>query len=210
MEQSSKGAAYTGIALDMARRIAQDEFQEGQKLSGRTALASEYAASPETIRKAMRLLQNMQVLQVKHGSGIYIRSKENAKEYLASQKNLHTLRELEDKLADLLTEKQAIDARILHYISEMSTQLNRMRNADPIRPFKVFIHDGCRIVGQTIAELSFWQQTGGTIIGVQHDQQEMLLSPGPDYVIRSQDTLVVVGDFDVIERTHRYLDISTK
>ena len=44
---------YMRIARSIAQRIADGELQEGEKLSGRSKLSSEYNVSPETIRKAV-------------------------------------------------------------------------------------------------------------------------------------------------------------
>ena len=73
---------YMRIAVSVAGRIAEGQFAEGEKLSGRSKLSSEYQVSPETIRKAVQLLRDMQVVSVKEQSGIYVRSAGNARRYL--------------------------------------------------------------------------------------------------------------------------------
>ena len=73
---------YMRIAVSVAVRIADGQLAEGEKLSGRSKLSSEYQVSPETIRKSVQLLRDMQVVTVKEQSGVYVRSAENAKRYL--------------------------------------------------------------------------------------------------------------------------------
>ena len=73
---------YMRIAVSVAGRIAEGQFAEGEKLSGRSKLSSEYQVSPETIRKAVQLLRDMQVVSVKEQSSIYVRSAGNARRYL--------------------------------------------------------------------------------------------------------------------------------
>ena len=65
---------YMRIAVSVAGRIAEGQFAEGERLSGRSKLSSEYQVSPGTIRKAVQLLRDMQVVSVKEQSGIYVRS----------------------------------------------------------------------------------------------------------------------------------------
>ena len=55
MEKLAATSQYLHIARDLAARIAKGEFPEGSKLFGRSMLASEYAVSPETIRRLEQL-----------------------------------------------------------------------------------------------------------------------------------------------------------
>ena len=73
---------YMQIALSIAGRIAGGDVPEGQKISGRSKLSSEYNVSPETIRKAVRLLSDMRVVDVREKSGVCVLSADNARRYL--------------------------------------------------------------------------------------------------------------------------------
>ena len=50
---------YMRIAISVAERIAAGELREGEKISGRSKLSSEYEVSPETVRRAIQLLSDM-------------------------------------------------------------------------------------------------------------------------------------------------------
>ncbi|MDY0372402.1 MAG: GntR family transcriptional regulator, partial [Sphaerochaetaceae bacterium] len=50
---------YARIALDIANRIENGELLEGKRLSGRSLMSSEYGVSPETIRRAFSLLEEL-------------------------------------------------------------------------------------------------------------------------------------------------------
>ena len=52
---------YSQIALDIAMRISRGEIQESTKLYGRSVLASQYGVSPETIRRAIKILEDVQI-----------------------------------------------------------------------------------------------------------------------------------------------------
>ena len=73
---------YTRIAISLAERIASGQLKEGDKLSGRSKLSPEYNVSPETIRRTLRLLADMKVVEVKEQSGVYVLSADNARRYL--------------------------------------------------------------------------------------------------------------------------------
>ena len=73
---------YMRIAISVAERIAAGELREGEKISGRSKLSSEYEVSPETVRRAIQLLSDMRVVAVKEQSGVYVLSVDNAKRYL--------------------------------------------------------------------------------------------------------------------------------
>ncbi len=55
---------YIKIAIDIAQRIYNNEFKVGEKIRGRSTLSSKYNVSPETIRRAVSLLKDMQVVEV--------------------------------------------------------------------------------------------------------------------------------------------------
>ena len=73
---------YMRIAADLAGRIASGEFPEGQRLSGRSALSSGYHVSPETGRKALKLLSDVGIVRTREGSGTVILSAEKAGAWL--------------------------------------------------------------------------------------------------------------------------------
>ncbi len=106
-------ARYESIALDIAQQILQGHIPLGTRLRGRTTLSSMYRASPETIRKAMAILEHYHVVEVRHGSGIRVVSSENAalllQEYDAHQDLqmvVGRIREIIDIQRDLLREME--------------------------------------------------------------------------------------------------------
>ena len=63
---------YEQIAVDLATKIAQNEYKVGTKLYGRSTLAGQYNVSPETIRRAVALLQSIGIVEVVAGRGIMV------------------------------------------------------------------------------------------------------------------------------------------
>ncbi|MFD1774888.1 GntR family transcriptional regulator [Paenibacillus rhizophilus] len=62
-----KKTGYKSIALDIAGRIVSGEFPVNSKISGRSILAGKYQVSPETIRKAIGLLKEENIVSVSQG-----------------------------------------------------------------------------------------------------------------------------------------------
>ena len=97
---------YMRIAISVAERIAAGELREGEKISGRSKLSSEYEVSPETVRRAIQLLSDMRVVAVKEQSGVYVLSADNAKRYLQNFENRADLMSKRRKLRELIEEKE--------------------------------------------------------------------------------------------------------
>ena len=97
---------YMRIAISVAERIAAGELREGEKISGRSKLSSEYEVSPETVRRAIQLLSDMRVVAVKEQSGVYVLSVDNAKRYLQNFENRADLMSKRRKLRELIEERR--------------------------------------------------------------------------------------------------------
>jgi len=118
---------YLRIALDIASEITAGELKESQKITGRSLLSSRYNVSPETIRKALRLLADMKVVAVKEKSGFTILSEDNARRFLASFQNRHEQQELHDKLQELVHQHHEI-ARQMIRGDDDATQLQQLES----------------------------------------------------------------------------------
>ncbi len=65
MKSSEHISRYEEIAYLIAKRIVSGNIKENDKLKGRSLISSEYNVSSETVRKAMQLLSNYNVVTVK-------------------------------------------------------------------------------------------------------------------------------------------------
>ena len=54
---------YQKIALDLANKIYTGSIAEGSTLYGRSVLAGKYNVSPETIRRAIKLLEDIKIVE---------------------------------------------------------------------------------------------------------------------------------------------------
>lgn len=194
---------YLKIAVDVAARIASGEFTEKTKLKGRSVLSAEYSVSPETIRRAMSLLSDRSVVEIRSGSGIYVMSKSKAIEFLKGFNAEALLSELKDKQTELLRERIHLDEELLQ-ISQQISEMYRYRRSDLVIPYEIVIPDHSHIIGKSIGELQVWHYTGATIIAVIRDN-ELVISPGPYYVFQITDVVLIVGDEQVVERFNAFI-----
>lgn len=103
---------YTRIAISLAERIASGQLKEGDKLSGRSKLSPEYNVSPETIRRTLRLLADMKVVEVKEQSGVYVLSADNARRYLHNFADQTDIRGKQQQLKELLVRQEHLNRQM--------------------------------------------------------------------------------------------------
>ena len=203
-EVKLKVPRYKQIALDIASRIANGEFKEGSKIFGRSSMAGEYNVSPETIRRAIILLEDMQVVQATLGSGVVITSKRNAHKYMESYQNKESISSLRSEVVELLAKKKAIETEIMEIIDKIIDYSERLKHTNPMNPVEIPLGDDSKLIGQTISESKFWQNTGATIIGIRREK-DLILSPGPYMELEKGDKILAVGDAEIIERAKDFM-----
>lgn len=198
------GSLYQKIAIDMAERIYQGEFTGKTKIHGRSTLAGEYNVSPETVRRAIKLLEDMQVVTVTKGSGIYLGTKENAYRFIIRFKGIQTILALKKDIRRLLKEKQQIETQIEYHIDKVIEYSNRFKNSSPITPIEIEISSESHLIGKTISRSKFRQKTNGTIVGIIRGNQT-IISPSPTEVFLEGDILLVAGKVGVRESAENYI-----
>ncbi|SFS53616.1 TrkA C-terminal domain-containing protein [Paenibacillus sp. 453mf] len=198
-------AGYKSISLDIAQRIVSGEFPRHSKISGRSLLAGQYHVSPETIRKAIGLLKEENIVSVSQGKEIIVLSEQLAHEYITKHNYLKSAYSLKQDLESLLEEKKAIDERFEELLNEIIKASDRMQNLKPYRPVEITIKTNSHVIGNTIGNLFFWQNTGATIIALRRGT-EVTISPGPHVVLREEDVIVAVGDENMYDRTARFIN----
>ncbi len=204
MGQKIDSPRYMNIALDLAGRICTGEFKEGHRIFGRSTLASEYNVSPETIRRAVNLLEDMHVVNSSQGSGIFISSQTNAHSFVKKFQNKETIRTLKNEMKELLLQKQRIESSIIEKIEKIVDYSDRLKNLNTLTPLEIEIDDTSQLIGHTIIETEFWQNTGATIVAIKRSDT-LILSPGQYCGIEKGDYIFVIGDTDIIDRIKEFM-----
>lgn len=169
---------YIQIALSIARRIAGGDVSEGAKISGRSKLSSEYNVSPETIRKAVRLLGDMRVVDVREQSGVYVLSADNAKRYLHDFEPKLDVFNKRRHLTELLEQQSHISHQLADLCrSILDYAVLPVQADDTLLNYIFRIPEGWNGNGRNLGELHFWQATGATIVAIRRGTSR-IVSPG--------------------------------
>lgn len=196
---------YAQIALDIASKIARGDLKENTKITGRSLLATTYAVSPETIRRSMRLLADVGIVDVKSSSGTIILSKNKAIQYIETFNTGRSVRVLKKELKDLLSERDIINKRVIEIIDEIININEHLKSIDPLQNYEIEVPENSFLIGKTIQDSHFWQNTGATIIAIRRNEN-IILSPGPYATFNLGDTIVVVGDVLMADRVRNFIN----
>jgi len=205
MYENSVTSRYQEIALDIANLIYKEDIKEGDKLHGRSTLAGIYNVSPETVRRAIKLLEDVDVVKSYKGSGITILSKDKAFKYINKFKNIESVASYKATLATLLEQKTNLENDIVGTIDKIIDYTSRFSNTTAITPYEIEITDKCAFIGKSIGGVSFWQHTGGTIVGIKRDN-DTILSPGPYATFELGDILLVIGEEKVYNAVKIFIE----
>lgn len=196
---------YAQIALDIALRIAKGELKENSKVYGRSVMSSEYGVSPETIRRAMKLLEDMHIVDIKQNSGAFVLSAENAKQYVAKFGEQNNIRFMQKKLINLLEQQKNTNQQIIDIAGSIVRINEKFSEINPFNNYEVVIPTNSGIIGRTLGELNFWQETRATVIAIRRGDQ-IILSPGPYVLFEAEDTIIFIGEISSIEAVTDFIN----
>lgn len=196
---------YQQIALDLANRIAHGEFEVGSKIHGRSTLASQYNVSPETVRRAVILLEDMGILEVMPGSGILVKSRDESVKYIEKFKSKDSISSIKKELESIINDKRILEERLTSCVDKIMDTSERFKNSNPFAPLEVEIPKDSKLVGKTISEVKFWQNTGATIVGIRRNNS-LILSPGPYALFMEGDTFVIIGEENSYSRIKKFMN----
>jgi K+/H+ antiporter YhaU regulatory subunit KhtT len=197
-------ARYLKIAVDIAARIVSGDLSEGEKLKGRSVLSTEYNVSPETIRRAMSILSDKKVVESNIGSGVTVLSREKAVEFVKGFKDDESLSEINSNLLLLFEKRKALDEEISATTKRIIDMYKYMRS-DLITPVEIVLPEHSHVIGKSIGFLQVWHNTGATIIGI-IQEHNVIISPGPYYEFAPNDSVLIVGDENVIQRFNVFVN----
>ncbi len=188
---------YWQIALDIALRIARGDLAENTKIYGRSVMSSEYGVSPETIRRAVKLLEDMDIVEVKQNSGVTVLSAEKAREYVERSGRQNDIRTLPKKLSELLSSQLNINEQIAEIAGTIVRFNEHFSQTSPFPNYEAEVPATSALIGKTLGELMFWQKTAATVIAIRRNDR-IILSPGPYAALQAEDIIIFVGDVNCV------------
>lgn len=200
-------ARYEKIAFDIATRILKREYTEGQRLFGRSTLAGRYNVSPETIRRAVALLQTMGIVEVFQGSGIVVKERNAAKKYVESFNHRQDLLAAREKYLNLLDDKRELDKKIEEQMDRVLMYSSRLLSILP-RVGEIVIEKQSPLIDKSLLESQFRKKTDATVIIVERKGEEFF-SPDKDFVLEEGDCLVFIASSEKTEKIETYVNSQT-
>ena len=196
---------YQQIAVDIANNIAKNKYQVGEKISGRSVLASKYGVSPETIRKAISILSDYKIVETRKNSGIIIMSAEKAQLFIRNSHNIESVNDLRKEIVASAKKQKHEIAYLNELISKLVDKIEHFYPLNPFIPFEVEIGPTSHCINKSIDRCKFWQHTSATVIGLKRNN-ELIKSPGPNAVLLENDLIYFIGDDDCYQRVIAFIN----
>lgn len=163
-------------------------------------MASEYKTSPETIRRALKLLSDMKVVTIHPQSGAIVLSRDNASRYLRDYQAEKSTIQIRLHISDLMNQMETLNTELTDSINDLIVRKDFFTTAKESLPnYELTVPDDSSIIGKSVGGLNFWQHTGCTVIAIRRGKN-VIISPGPYAEIYGGDTLLVVGSTEAVEK----------
>ncbi|NLD04477.1 MAG: GntR family transcriptional regulator [Synergistaceae bacterium] len=198
------GARYQQLASDIASRIAEGDYQVGDKIFARSSLASQYQVSSETARKAVCVLAELGIVEAEKGSGVTVKSRENALLFISRKREAKTLSHLKNSILEKVERQMSETAELKKQVKMLVDLTERFRATNPFIPFEVTLEGNLPSLGKKVSELCFWQSTSATVVAIKK-KENLILSPGGATVLEDGDVLYFVGDEGSYARVKHFL-----
>ena len=199
-----KQPKYQQIAVDLASKIVEKKYQIGDKIYARSSLASQYNVSAETARRAIAVLQDLEIVEASKGSGVIIKSYEMAARFVRQFQDVQSVHELQNELLISIQKQQQELLHLQEKAKQLISRTEHFRSVNPFIPYQIEMTAESPCIHQTLQALNFWQNTSSTIVGIRRGN-ELLLSPGPYASFEEGDIIYFIGNDESLGRVQSFL-----
>lgn len=194
---------YEQIAVDLATKIAQNEYKVGTKLYGRSTLAGQYNVSPETIRRAVALLQSIGIVEVVAGRGIMVVNRTAALKYLENFKHRRDIIQAQQEFSRLLEQRKEIDLAIENQMKKIMNFSSYISNVLP-KVEEIKIKKGSSLAGKSLVSINFRGETDATVVAIEREGEE-IFAPESSFVLKEGDILLYIGPDGSKEKVENFI-----
>lgn len=199
-----KQPKYQKIAADIASKIVEGKYLIGEKIYARSSLASQYGVSSETARRAIAVLQDLEIVEATKGSGVVIKSHEKAANFVKQFLDVQSIQQIQfEMLESINRQKEELD-KLKETTERLVSRTERYRSINPFVPFYIEIVKESPYLSKSIGEINFWHHTLATIVGIRRGE-ELIISPGPYTTIEKKDIIYFIGNDECLERVINFL-----
>jgi DNA-binding GntR family transcriptional regulator len=139
---------YQQLASDIASRIAEGSYQVGDKIFARSSLASQYQVSSETARKAVCVLAELGIVEAEKGSGVTVKSRENALLFISRRRDARTLSFLKNSIIEKAEKQIREIAELKEEVERLVDLTERFRSTNPFIPFEITLEGDLPSIGK--------------------------------------------------------------
>ena len=195
---------YQQIAIEIASRISSGEYKVGEKIYARSSIASQYGVSSETARRAICILCDLEIVTSEKGSGVIIKSYENAVNFIKQYSKRQTIDTIKENLLKSIARQQKEMDTLNECLSDLIAASEHFRSMNPFMPFEVKITSECSYLNKTVSEIQFWQHTGATVLAIGRNGN-VIKSPGPYAILLENDIIYFLSQDDSSQRVKEFL-----
>jgi K+/H+ antiporter YhaU regulatory subunit KhtT len=195
---------YQQIAIEIASRISSGQYKVGEKIYARSSIASQYGVSSETARRAICILCDLEIVTSEKGSGVIIKSYENAVNFIKQYSKRQTIDTIKENLLKSIARQQKEMDTLNECLSDLIAASEHFRSMNPFMPFEVKITSECSYLNKTVSEIQFWQHTGATVLAIGRNGN-VIKSPGPYAILLENDIIYFLSQDDSSQRVKEFL-----
>ncbi len=195
---------YQQIATDIASKIVDGQYKVGDKIYARSSIASQYGVSSETARRAILILSDLDIVDTTKGSGVLIKSFDNAIKFVKQYTEIQTIQNLKNEIMDSVERQSAEINYFNDCLAKLIDYTDRFRSINPFMPYEIEITDITPYLNQSVQDVNFWHNTSATIVAIKRNDA-LILSPGPYVSFIDGDILYFVGDENSLLRVKSFM-----
>lgn len=188
-----KTSKFQQIAVEVAKKIAIGEYPVGEKIKSRSTLAASFGVSPETTRRALNILADLHIVNLKHGSGAVVTSKERAIEFLEDFEQTNDIETQKNRILKHIEQQEFELQELKGLVSVYLEQTKLVNKKYPLDPYGLKLTSDSDLIGKQLQEAQVWHKTGAIIVAIER-KNELLLAPSPYQSFQKDDTIYFIGE----------------